>query len=235
MKTFVTSLLILTAVSLCASNVAAQECRQFVIDERARPAEDAEFAAAIVKTAHTAREAGCLEQADRLFEGAFRLSPAPPLIYERILVREAMGDIEYAHELLKAYRPELAGDPTITDLVEVDARLRARLRDPAGTMLTEPSQPVPSSRSTLDTVGPIALAGIGVLSLGLAVYGLTASCELVASDGQCLRGSEVRQTPTIAYGTAGVIALTSAAVWWILAIPVPVQASLTPAGVLVRF
>ncbi len=212
-------LVVAALVSQGLPAVAAPTCDAFVLDDRARPPDNAAFAQELAATAREASDAGCLAEADRLLEGAHRLDPLPGLVYARILVRESMGDFDYAHTLLEAYRAELAADPSIEDLVAVDARLRTALRDDPVPAVVELTEPVPARRTTLDTVGPIVLAGLGAVSLGLAVYGFTARCDQVARDGTCLSGSEARLGPTVAYSATGVVALTAAAVWWIIAIP----------------
>lgn len=218
-----------------APTASAEDCASFVVEEAERPSDDIEFARALAAEGRRARDADCLEQADRLFEGAHRLAPEPRFVYERILIREEMGEPTYALELLDAYRDDLVRDASISDLVEVDARLREKVRRGADT-LPEPGQPPPLKRSTLDTVGPILLAGLGAVSLGLAVYGFTAKCEDTAADGTCLRGVEPAIGPTLAYSAGGVVALTTAAVWWILAIPKPLPpAELSLSGLRLRF
>ena len=231
----------LLAASIAVPSLAAASpnCDAFVVDDTNRPADNAEFARALAGMANSAEEAGCLADADRLLEGAHRIDPEPRLVYERILVREKMLDFAYAHALLEAYRPELAAENTITDLVELDARLRAKMRDHE-TPIEPLREPVPSRRSTLDTVGPILLAGIGAGALGMAVYGFTASCQDVASDGVCLQGSETRFGPTVGFAATGVAALTGAAIWWVIAAPplsreTTAHVSIAPAAITVRF
>lgn len=230
-RTTLCGVLVLTLAAI-VPRVAAATCDAFAVDPSASSASDAELAASLADTAERARVAGCLEQADRLLEGAHRLEQRPVWVYRRILVREAMGDFVYARELLQAYDAALRADPAVEGLAET----RARLAAPAPSSTLDPQLEVPQRRSTLDAVGPLLLGGAGLVALGFAVYGFTASCDVQASSGACLRGTEMAVGPTVAYAVSGVTAVTAGAVWWILAIPRPVErASFTGTGVALRF
>lgn len=218
-------LLLLSVPAVAAAEEVAEgaDCERFapdVADEAGSP----ELAAQLAESAEDARDAGCYKQADRLFEGAHYLLPRARYIYERVLLQEVLGEYQFAFDLLDGYRQEMLADPSITDLAQVDMRLRAALH-PKSNNNTTPEvppeiEPIPTPpRSTVNTVGPIAVGALGAVSLGFAVYGLTAKCHETNSGGDCIEGNTVKVGPTTAFAVGGVLGVVGGAVWWIVTTP----------------
>ena len=243
MKPLVMTIAVASLVALVSTAHADEDpqvCAQFASMD-AGTAQGEDRARVLARFARTAESAGCLTQADELLVGALKAHQSPPLVYQRILLREKMRDYSYALGLLDAYRNDLLRDPTITDVQDTEARLNAALKNPPPeepVILDGPAVAVPRKRSTLDTVGPIVLAALGGAAIGLAVYGFLAPCDIEAEDGTCLVGQEPDAGVVLGYSAAGVLALSTAAIWWIIAIP-PRQSgpavAVTPTAVLLRF
>lgn len=210
------------------ASAAEENCLRF------RPAgaesDDVPRAEDVYETAREAEAAECFEQADRLLEGAHRLEPAPRYLLARIVLRERMGDYEFAHDLLLAHRDELAEDPSVGDIEAIDARLREAMR-------RDDDVPTPQSRSTLNVVGPIILGAAGATSLVFAAVGMSARCTHTSNDGDCLVGREPSWGAVAAYGVGGMVAIGAALVWWVAGKPEirESRVDLTPSGLRFTF
>lgn len=106
---------------------------------------------------------------------------------------------------------------------EVTVALAPRIDDGSGVAAADASAPSTAGagprRSTLDTVGPIALGVGGLAALGVAGYGLFApeTCARRAPDGACLRREDVPNDAAIGvWAGVGVAAVAGAVVWWVL-------------------
>ncbi len=167
---------------------------------------------------------------------AWRLDENPLYLYQRIKVLQAMDEHEFALELLEKNKETLQQTEGVDDLFVVEEQLKSAIEDK---QVKHPDpQPKPTSRSTLNTVGPIALGVVGLGLGGWAAYIFTASCEVEAANGDCLQGESPNTGLGIGASVGAAGAIVGAIVWWFMGAPdEPAQATVAPTsnGIMVRF
>lgn len=174
---------------------------------------------------------GRFEEAARLLEEAYRLDPAPTLLYNLARARENGGDLEGAVE---AYERYLAEDPRAEDRAAIVRRvenLKSQLKERAdlAALAARKSKPPeaylgarpPPSPSPL----PWVLAGVGAAGAGAGlVFGLLAKSRhdgaaeapnQMRADALASQAGGLATAANIAYAAGGVLAI-SGLVWGLL-------------------
>ena len=185
------------------------------------------------QAALASQEAGDHKAALSNLEQAYRLNPHPIYIYHRVLVLESMDEPKFALQLLTDHRDTLLQTDGADDVFVIEERLKLTVAN------KDEAQPIPLSdtRSSLHTVGPIALGVAGLALAGWSVYIWTASCDVEDANGDCLQG----ESANVGIGgvvTAGALgAIAGAIIWWIAGAPDDVSVGLVPnaGGLTVRF
>lgn len=199
---------LLTAVLLCvgSANVLAQVPQT----QSSRPTSESASAAEDFRAAQAALDRGNLKQALLLVERAHLQDPQPYYLYYRVLVFEAMGELEHALRIIEENRAAMNQDPRVKDLVTVEQRIRTAARQTA----SEEQATEDASRTGRAVLGPVLVGTGGLVLVGLSIYGLAARCESRSSvTGECLR--ERSPGPmTAVYGGLGLGALAGAILWF---------------------
>lgn len=176
------------------------------------------------------------EKALSALDHAWRLDENALYLYQRIKVLQAMEEHEFALELLQNNKETLQKTEGVDDLFVVEEQLKTAIQAKKKPDDPGPGPPAPT-RTTLNTVGPIALGVVGLGLGGWAAYIFTAECEIEASNGDCLQGESPNTGLGIAASVGAAGAIVGAIVWWIAGAPDEHRATIAPTsnGIMVRF
>jgi len=181
----------------------------------------------LFEESETHYRAGRFREAIVLLNEAYRLHPAPVLLYNLARAHEGLGEFS---EALQAYRLYLAAEPTARDrgaiekrIVMLETKLREqRARDErrapheGGGAVAPVPQPMPQPASKPNPA-PWVLLGVGALAVaaGAAVLGVAAARHEAAEDEpEGLRAQELQDVAkrfeaaggaTLAVGSAAVV------------------------------